>query len=36
MARTSKGYCADSRASPGQNKDNTKTFEGQKKTNKDM
>ena len=28
MARTSKGFCADSRASSGQNKGNTKTFQG--------
>ena len=31
MARTSKGSCADSRASSGQNKGNTRTFEGQKR-----
>ena len=35
MARTSKGFCADSRASTGQNKGKTRTFESQKKTNKD-
>ena len=31
MAKTSKGLSADSRASPGQNKGNTRTFEGQKR-----
>ena len=35
MARTSKGFSADSRASTGQNKCKTRKFEGQKKTNKD-
>ena len=32
MARTSKGFCADSRASSGHNEENTRTFQGQKKT----
>ena len=36
MARTSKGFRVHSRASPGQNKGNTRTFEGQKKPNKDI
>ena len=31
MAKTSEGYCADSRASLGQTKGNTRTFEGQKR-----
>ena len=35
MARTSKGFCAGSRANPGQNKDNTGISEGQKKINKE-
>ena len=31
MARTSKGFCADSRASSGHNEENTRTFQGQKR-----
>ena len=34
MARTSKGFCAASRASSGQNKGNTMTFQRQKRLNR--